>query len=96
MSLGVIYVYQKLYESKPITVKIGSTINFVCRMSNYLTNERYFNNNNLKIWKFNIIKSAYTCYEIDEIIRGYSKLRNKPYKYFYMNDGDGGVEHYYF
>lgn len=95
-SLGVIYVYRKLYENNPITVKIGSTINFVCRMSTYLTSERYFNNNNLKIWKFDIIKSNYDCYEIDKIIRASSQIQNKPYKYFYMNNGDGGLEHYYF
>lgn len=71
-------------------------MNFICRMSTYLTSERYFNNNNLTIWKFDIIKSDYNCYEIDKIICKTSQIYNKPYKYFYMNNGDGGLEHYYF
>jgi hypothetical protein len=49
--LGIIYLFQKLYEPQPTTIKIGSTMNFISRMCNYLTAERYFNNDNQKYGK---------------------------------------------
>lgn len=91
---GTIYLFQKLYEPQPQTIKIGSTMNFINRMYNYLTAERYFNNESLKIWKLKITKSKYNCYELDKIIQYTSKKYQQPYNYFF--DGDGGLEHYHF
>lgn len=92
--LGIIYLFQKLYEPQPTTIKIGSTKNFINRMCNYLTAERFFDNENLKIWKFEILKSKYNCYELDKIIQYTSKKYQQPYNYFF--DGNGGLEHYHF
>jgi superfamily II DNA or RNA helicase len=90
--LGIIYVYQKLYEPEPKTIKIGSTKNFVYRMNTYKTSERDFDNKSLEIWKFDILKSKYDCSILDKIIRYYSTKKNSPYKYY---SGSGGIEHYY-
>ncbi|ATZ81083.1 DEXDc helicase [Bodo saltans virus] len=92
--LGTIYLFQKLYEPQPQTIKIGSTMNFINRMCNYLTAERYFNNESLKIWKLKITRSKYNCYELDKIIQYTSKKYQQPYNYFF--EGDGGLEHYHF
>jgi primosomal protein N' len=89
--LGIIYVYQKLYEPEPKTIKIGSTNNFIHRMNTYKTGERDFDNKSLEIWKIDILKSKYDCSMLDKIIRYNAKKRNEPYKYY---DGSGGIEHY--
>jgi superfamily II DNA or RNA helicase len=91
--LGIIYVYIKKYYPGSITAKIGSTCHFVERMSVYKTAERDFNDTTHEIWKFEIIKSNYNCYELDDIIKKLSKVRSIPYKHY---DSDGGNEHYHF
>lgn len=85
VSQGTIYLFQKLYEPGPTTIKIGSTMNFINRMCIYLTAERYFNNESLKIWKLKIIKSKYNCYDLDRIIQYTSKKYQQPYDY--VNSG---------
>lgn len=90
---GYIYIFQKLYEPLPLTVKIGSTLHFKSRMYTYRTNERYFNNDNQKIWKFTIIDSCFDCYQLDKMIQYTSRKYKLPYVHF---NGDGGTEHYYF
>ena len=91
-NLGSIYVYIRKYDHVS-TAKIGSTYHFIERMNNYKTAERDFNDITHEIWRFNIIRSNYNCYEIDDIIKKLSKERNIPYRPY---EGDGGTEHYHF
>lgn len=90
---GSIYVYIRKYDHNTPTAKIGSTCHFIERMSNYKTAERDFNDTTHEIWKFEIVKSNYNCYEIDDIIKKISRDRGIPYKHY---EGDGGTEHYHF
>jgi superfamily II DNA or RNA helicase len=93
IDLGDIYVKIKKYDKRTKYTKIGSTKNFYYRMQTYKTDELFFDNESLDVWKFKIIESIYDCYELDEIIRKSSIEFDKPYKYLY---GSGGIEHYQF
>jgi RecG-like helicase len=87
-----LYLIQKKYIHQD-SAKIGSTKNIVSRIKNYITPERSFNNNTHNIWSFKILKSKWSCYQLDSIIQYMSINHNIPYVKF--ND-DGGKEHYYF
>jgi superfamily II DNA or RNA helicase len=89
--MSTIYIIQK--KNDPDYSKLGSTHNFLKRMALYITPEKNFDNSTHNIWKFKIIKSKYTCYEIDLIVQYLSKKINKPYMHY---DGTGGIEHYFF
>ena len=66
-------------------------MDFFNRMCGYLTPEPDFDNTTHAIWRFRIIESKYTCYEIDDIIQYTSKKFKKPFEHY---DGTGGIEHY--
>lgn len=93
-----LYIINKKYaRDNPVydfskTCKIGSTQNFVKRMSNYVTPEAYFNNDTHDIYCIKITKSKWNCYELDKIIQYASSKYSTPYKKLMLNDG--GTEHY--
>lgn len=89
--LGILYAIVKLDRQN--SIKIGSTKNFIKRMTNYVTPEPYFDNNSHIIWKFILKKSKYNCYELDNLILKTSKYCNEPFVYL---NGSGGIEHYKF
>jgi predicted helicase len=93
--LGNIYVLRKKNEKGDPTVKIGSTMmELVIRILQYRTPEKDFNNDTHDLWKFEIKKSDYNCYQIDDMIQKMSIEKEFPYKK-YKGLG-GGKEHYYF
>jgi len=87
-----LYLIQKKYAQLD-RVKIGSTRNIVSRMKDYVTSESLFDNNSHNIWSFKILKSKWSCYQLDNIIQYMSLNHNIPYVKFI---GSGGKEHYYF
>jgi len=93
-----LYLLRKKYaKDSPVydfnkTCKIGSTQNFIKRMSSYKTPEAYFNNDTFDMYCFEIIKSKWNCYELDKIVQ-YTSIKYKiPYDKLTLNDG--GDEHY--
>lgn len=93
-----LYIINKKYaKDDPVydfnkTCKIGSTRNFVKRMSDYITSEAYFNNDTHDIYCIKIIKSKWSCYELDKIIQYASTKYSIPYQKLTVNAG--GTEHY--
>jgi superfamily II DNA or RNA helicase len=72
--------------------KIGSTQDYIKRISNYITISPYFDNKSHKLWVYDIIKSKYNCYQLDYIINKLCSLYSYPYKKF---SDSGGTEFYY-
>ncbi len=73
-------------------MKIGSTKNFINRITNYITCSDDFDNNSHDIWLFTFIKKhKYNCYQIDDIIKKLCRLYNNPYEKY---NGTGGIEFY--
>ncbi len=73
-------------------MKIGSTSNFVNRMSTYVTSCPDFNNESHEIYSFELYNPKYNCYQLDDLINKLSTKHEIPYKKY---DADGGVEFYY-
>lgn len=72
--------------------KIGSTVNIKNRLSTIKTEMPDFDNISHYVHIFKIIKSKYTCYELDYIISELSKIN----KYFLTKySGTGGNEFYH-
>ena len=96
MSDFLYIIYKKYSKDDPAydfkkTIKIGSTENFIKRMSNYVTPEAYFNNYTHDIYCIKITKSKWTCYELDKIVQHVSIKYSIPYQKLTLNDG--GIEH---
>jgi hypothetical protein len=72
--------------------KIGSTQNFIQRVSNYITCSPDFDDKSHKIWVFDLIDSKYNCYQLDYIINKLSFMYSYPYKKY---DSTGGTEFYF-
>jgi superfamily II DNA or RNA helicase len=88
MYFGNIYIYwQKILNN----FKSGSTGCFDKRMSTLKTSCDEFNNLTHVIWNFKIIKSDYSCYQLDDIINKLSTEYNYP---FIKHNGTGGTEFY--
>lgn len=60
-------------------------------MPTYITSCDEFNNLTHEIWNFKIIKSDYTCYQLDHLIKTLSTKYNYP---FIKHNGTGGIEFY--
>ena len=91
---NILYVYIRKYESDHITAKINTTNDFLSAMNFYIkTGERQFNNERLKIWKFDIKNDNYDYKTIKKLVKLSSINNNIPYKYF---NGDGSPDFYYF
>lgn len=75
------------------TVKLGSTINLPNRMKAVITYEPDFDNTTHKIRRYDILNDKFNCYEIDALIKQFSKNMGFPYEKY---NGTGGTEHYHF
>jgi len=86
--MSYIYIiHHKITEN----FKIGSTKNFKKRMCNYITCFDNFDDKTHEIWVFKIIKSKFSCYQIDTLI---NKLSSKYGIPFIKYSGSGGTEYY--
>jgi superfamily II DNA or RNA helicase len=80
-----------IWEKHRNNFKIGSTCNFSKRVGGYITSCDNFDNNTHDIWLFDIIKSPYNCYQLDNIIKKVSTKYGIPYIKYH---GTGGTEFY--
>jgi len=95
--LGYNYIVHKKYADKSYkynynnTCKFGSSMDYIKRMSGYVTPEAHFNNDTHDIFVYKIIKSKWTCKQLDDIVQHTSKKHGEPYPKI---NSDGGIEHY--
>ena len=86
--MSYIYIiHHKISEN----FKIGSTKNFKKRICCYITCFDNFDDKTHEIWVFKIIKSKFSCYQIDTLI---NKLSSKYGIPFIKYSGSGGTEYY--
>lgn len=80
-----------IYEKIRHNFKIGSTCNFYNRIGGYITCCDYFDNSTHFILLYDIIKSKYSCYQLDWICQQLSTKYSYPFVKF---NGTGGREFY--
>lgn len=80
-----------IYEKTRYNFKIGSTCNFYNRVGGYITCCDYFDNYTHFIELYDIIKSKYSCYQLDWICQQLSTKYSYPFVKF---NGTGGKEFY--
>ncbi len=82
-----------LHPKKFSNFKLGSTCNFNIRVRNYITCFDDFNNQSHTIRLYNIIKSKFNCYQLDDLINKLSTKYSIPFNKYH---GSGGTEFYQF
>lgn len=80
-----------LHPKKFSNFKLGSTCNFNIRVRNYITCFDDFNNQSHTIRLYNITKSKFNCYQLDDLINKLSTKYSIPFNKYH---GSGGTEFY--
>jgi len=88
-------IIQRKYEPENETIYIESSSNLLHRLKVYVENsfDNYYDNSTHNIWSFKILKSDYTCFQLDRMIYNMSSKESIPFVKF---NGTGGSKHYFY
>jgi hypothetical protein len=88
-------IIQRKYEPENTTIYIESSSNLLHRLKVYVIDsfDNKYDNSTHNIWSYKILKSDYTCFQLDRMIYNMSSKESIPF--VKVND-TGGSKHYFY